>query len=477
MAFSSYIFLFYFFPIFFAAYFILPSRFKKPLVLAASLIFYCWGTPLGALIVLVTSVIDYYSTRFLKAGSRKYRKAVLTALIAENIGLLLYFKYSNFLIGEINGILKTAGFTAIPWTGVIFLLGISFIVFHKISYLVDVYNETAEPAENLAEYLTYILLFPKLIQGPIFKYHDFDHNAVDKKQDLNGFFNGFSRFILGFSKKILLADTLGFTADKIFSLPFSELNVLFAWLGAVTYTFQIYFDFSAYSDMAIGMGEMMGYRIPENFNRPYLARSFTDFWRRWHITLSSWFREYLYIPLGGNRVSKTRNYMNLWMVFFISGLWHGANWTFLVWGAYHGFFLIIDKIFWLKKSERLAGAVTVPLTFLLVLIGWVFFRSDNITYAAGFLGKMFSFQELVQYTSKYLISDFIDRSGILILIISAFIGFFPEKMTVSLKGAIKLKLTPVTLASIQSAVLFLLFLFSLFGMFSSDFKPYIYFRF
>jgi len=290
----------------------------------------------------------------------------------------------NFLIGEINGFLKGAGIAAIPWTEVAFMLGISFIVFHKISYLVDVYYDKSSPAGSMADYFTYILLFPKLIQGPIFKYHEFDHGTNERKPETSEVFNGFSRFIIGFSKKILLADTLGFTADKIFSIHFSELSSLHAWLGAVAYTFQIYIDFSAYSDMAIGIGGMIGYRIPENFNRPYISRSFTDFWRRWHITLSSWFREYLYIPLGGNRVSKARNYINLWTVFFISELWHGANWTFMVWGAYHGFFLILDKLFWLKKTEKLTATLTVLLTFLFVLIKWVFFQIRHPFLCRGF---------------------------------------------------------------------------------------------
>jgi alginate O-acetyltransferase complex protein AlgI len=290
--------------------------------------------------------------------------------IIENVGVLFYFKYWNFFIREFNQALSLIGLHSTAAGDVLLPLGISFFTFHKISYLVDVYLSKVQPPDQFLDFAVYVTLFPKLIQGPIVPYHHFVSQLPNHDHVLHDTSEGLFRFCIGLGKKVLIADVLGEVADNVFQLKFASMTCGYAWLGILCYTFQIYFDFAGYSDMAIGIGRMLGFRIPENFNQPYLAQNFREFWRRWHITLSDWFKEYLYIPLGGNRVSPSRNYLNLWIVFFVSGIWHGANWTFVIWGIYHGLFIVVEKRFGLSK--RLGKGLSIPLTFFLIMIGWVF---------------------------------------------------------------------------------------------------------
>ncbi|MBP7735311.1 MAG: MBOAT family protein [Spirochaetes bacterium] len=389
--------------------------------------------------------------------------------------MLIYFKYLNFFIAQINSMAQIIHQPAITWSSSAYILGISFIVFHKLSYLVDLYRGKAQSAGFL-NFSLYVALFPKLVQGPIILYHELSDQLISRSRSLQDSFNGVFRFIIGLSKKVLIANTLGDVADKVFALDYNHMTPAYAWLGILCYTFQIYFDFAGYSDMAIGIARMLGFQFKENFNRPYIAKNFTEFWRRWHMSLSQWFKEYVYIPLGGNRVSVLRNYFNLWVVFLISGIWHGANWTFIIWGVYHGLFLVADKKFWLEKSKSLGGAVNAGITFFFIMIGWVLFRSENMTNAVKYLGRMFDVTSINEVSSKILFSDLIDNRGVFILILAVVISFIPDGILEYAKS-IKDKLSANQFAFLKVCVMYSLFVLSYFSLVNNSFKPFIYFRF
>lgn len=393
MVFSSVAFIFYFLPIFFLVYYNVPARFKNIVILTGSIFFYAWGAPRFVIIVFLTTMIDFFIVRYMSSVAEKRKKMLLLILsLFINLGLLFYFKYCNFFVENVNRLLASTSMRAVSWTQVIMPIGISFYTFETLTYVVDVYKGKHQPFRNFWDYQVYIMLFPKLIAGPIIQFHDFavqvyDHTSMETFENR---LRGFYRFFIGLGKKVLIANVMGAAADKIFAIPYDQLSTTTAWYGAISYTFQIYFDFSGYSDMAIGLGLMMGFRFPENFNNPYTAESITDFWRKWHITLGSWMRNYLYIPLGGNKVnSKARLFFNLWLVFLLSGLWHGAAWGFIFWGAYHGFFLIIERMFLGKWLSRI-GKLSVIYTFPVVVVGWVFFRIEYLRSSISFLGRMFA---------------------------------------------------------------------------------------
>jgi len=394
MVFSSITFLLYFLPVFLTLYFFAEIRFKNLVVLFASIFFYSWGAPLFIFVILGTTFIDFHLVKLMYAARRNsVRRLLLVLSVSMNLGLLFYFKYAFFAIDNLNVLLHLAGAHNILWQKVALPIGISFFTFESLTYVVDVYRGVHAPLNKFWNYQLYIILFPKLIAGPIVRYHDiadqiegrFESESVDKV------LSGLYRFIIGLSKKIIIANALGAYADLAFSWG-NTLTFGDAWIGILCYTFQIYFDFSGYSDMAIGILRMIGFEIGENFNQPYTANSITDFWRRWHISLGQWMRNYLYIPLGGNQVSsKWRLYFNLWVVFLASGLWHGASWNFVIWGAYHGFWLVMERAFLLKFYERLWNPVRAVITFFIVVIGWVFFRADTLPGAVAYLHRLFTF--------------------------------------------------------------------------------------
>jgi alginate O-acetyltransferase complex protein AlgI len=397
MVFSSILFIFYFLPIFFLFYYLVGKRYKNLVILAGSVLFYAWGAPRFVFVLLATTILDFFLVKLMdrQTGSLP-RKLMLCCSLCLNLGLLFYFKYSNFFVENINRLLHMSGSTGITWTKLVLPIGISFYTFETITYVVDVYRRQHKPLANFLDYQMYIILFPKLIAGPIIRFHDFAGQIHDHIgfETIDNMIRGLCRFSIGLAKKVLIANVMGANADTIFGLNVHRLDTATAWLGIVSYTFQIYFDFSGYSDMAIGLGQMMGFRFPENFNNPYTASSITDFWRRWHMTLGTWMRNYLYIPMGGNQVSRQRLYFNLWFVFLASGLWHGAAWTFVVWGAYHGFFLVVERIFlgrWLHRMGTMAFLYTFPV----VAIGWVFFRSNDLSFALSYLSRMFTWQPYV----------------------------------------------------------------------------------
>lgn len=390
MVFSSLTFLFLFLPLMLAAYYACPARHRNLVALLASALFYAWGAPRFVIVLFVSGLIDYVLSRELPGdrGTPGRRKGVLALAVVLNIALLLYFKYANFFVAEMNAMLARFGGGAVPWAAVALPIGISFFTFQKVSYLVDVYRGVAQPARNALDYLLYVVLFPQLIAGPIVRYHDVARQLEERDYTRERFFMGILRFSQGLGKKVLVANTMAELADAAFNAAPAGLTCGQAWLGVLAYAFQIYFDFSGYSDMAIGLGRLLGIEFLENFNRPYISRSITEFWRRWHISLSNWMREYLYIPLGGNRRGAVRTYFNLWIVFLISGFWHGAAWNFVAWGAFHGFFLCLDK---LGKDTRLArapGWIGLPVTFGLVLFSWVLFRAPTLSHALAYMGRM-----------------------------------------------------------------------------------------
>lgn len=420
MVFSSTIFLFYFLPVFLLVYFLVDRKYKNGIALLASLLFYGFGSPRFLLILLLSILIDFFIVRQInKNENEKRRKTFLLLSIILNIGLLAYFKYANFFVDNFNTLLSAFGLNPMRWTKVVLPIGISFFTFQKMSYSIDVYRKTSAPLQSIADYALFIMLFPQLIAGPIVRYNEVADQLLDRRanENIDNKLLGLYRFIIGLSKKMLIANILAEYVDHVFALPATEIGMATAWLGMLAYTFQIYFDFSGYSDMAIGIGRMIGFKFPENFNSPYISESVSEFWKRWHITLGRWMMDYLYIPLGGNRKGSRRTYLNLWIVFFLSGLWHGAAWNFVAWGAFHGLFIVMDKMFWIKASKRIGKLPRVLITFLIVMVGWVLFRADSIGYAFQYIGTLFGFhgQSAVANLSPQLVFT---------LIVAVFFSFF-----------------------------------------------------
>ncbi len=388
MLFSSPVFLYVFLPVLLGLYALAPPKCRNLVLLSASLLFYVWGEGGYVLLMIAIIAVNYGLGRRVEmlAGRNRAKITVAVAVIV-NLGLLIAFKYSNFLVDQLNILLAFRGLRQIKLEPVHLPLGISFFTFHAISYVVDIHRHKTRGAKPL-DFALYMTLFPHSIAGPIVRYGDIAGQIAKRVITTAGFAEGIRRFIIGLAKKMLVANTVAVAADAIFALPGGELNFSLAWLGVVCYTLQIYFDFSGYSDMAIGLAKLFGIDFLENFNYPYSAGSITDFWRRWHISLSSWFRDYLYIPLGGNRCGRARNYFNLVIVFFLCGLWHGASWTFAAWGLFHGAFLVLERMKPGRVIESLWSPVKHLYTLLIVSIGWVLFRADSVAQATAFVKAM-----------------------------------------------------------------------------------------
>ncbi len=387
MVFSSLSFLTLFLPLTILLYFAVPRRFRNLLLFLASLIFYAWGEPVYIVLMLFSSVVDYSHGLLMEKfdGRPGVRRALLISSVVINLSLLGFFKYAGLVVSTLNAALSLS----IPVPGVALPVGISFYTFQTMSYSIDVYRRNCPAQRDPIAFGCYVTMFPQLIAGPIVRYVDVMREINDRRETFEGFYLGIRRFLVGLAKKLILANGVGMLWDSVSAQPAASLSALSAWLGVLAYAFQIYFDFSGYSDMAIGMGRMFGFQFPENFRYPYVSRSVSDFWRRWHITLSTWFREYLYIPLGGNRVCVPRNIFNLAVVWMATGLWHGASWNFLLWGAYFGAVLIAEKFLYGKALSRAPGFVGWAYTALVVLVGWVFFALDDLGRGAAYLGAMF----------------------------------------------------------------------------------------
>ena len=387
MLFYEPLFLFVFLPGVFTVYLRIrrSPRGRLWTLLVASILFYLWGEPAFVPVAFASALLDYVLARRIARGARW----ALVLGLAANLGLLVYYKYLGFLATNLFALFGLTGDGAPAIPHVALPIGVSFIVFEKITYLVDVQRGRSRPATRFSDYLTYVFFFPKLLAGPIIKYHEIEAQFRDPPPlDEGMVLDGFARFMLGMIKKVLIADIVGPASDGIFAMTPDQLGFETAWIGVLLFTIQIYLDFSAYSDMAIGLARMFGFRLNENFNRPYISCSITEFWRRWHISLSTWIREYLYIPLGGNRVPPWRRMANLWICFLASGLWHGAAWTYVLWGAYNGLFLVLDRLFLLRLLDRMPRLVANAATLLVVTLGWTIFRAGSLQQLASFTYAM-----------------------------------------------------------------------------------------
>lgn len=394
MVFSSIIFLFLCLPIVLAVNWLLPRALSNPWLLAASLFFYAWGEPVYVWVMLLVIAMNYAFGLIVAPGHSDARRRWGLALgVTLNLCVLIACKYANFLADNLNVGLGALGLGTIDIPPIALPLGISFYTFQSMSYVIDVYRGMARVQRNPLNLGLYVALFPQLIAGPIVMYEEVAEQLRSRRITLAGTTYGVQRFILGLGKKVLIANTVAIPADQIFSLPTDQLTPGLAWLGIVCYTLQIYFDFSGYSDMAIGLGHMLGFKFRENFQWPYIAQSIREFWRRWHISLSSWFRDYLYIPLGGNRYGNVRTGFNLVIVFFLCGLWHGASWTFVVWGLYHGAFLVLERTRFGTWMDAMPKAVRHAYVLLAVMVGWVFFRAETFGQASAYLQAMAGFAD------------------------------------------------------------------------------------
>ncbi len=474
MVFSSSLFLLYFFPAFLIVYYLLPRKFKNIFTLLASIFFYAWGAPDFIFIVLASIFIDYYIVDIMhKSTLRKARRLLLGISVVLNVGLLAYFKYANFFVENLNDIFRSMGFEAMNWVYIALPIGISFFTFQKLTYSVDVYRKVHAPLKKVWDYALYILMFPQLIAGPIVRFNEIADQIEERRafENADARLLGFFRFVVGLSKKVLIANVLGEQVDKIFAMHAGDISTPMAWIGIVAYSFQIYYDFSGYSDMAIGIGRMIGFKFPENFNNPYISQNITEFWRRWHITLGRWMRDYLYIPLGGSRVSKTRLYFNLWVVFLISGLWHGAAWNFIVWGAFHGFFLIADRMFFVKFTKAIGKYPSIVITYFITLIGWVLFRSETLGFAFDYIHRMFAFDGV--QSDIYFDAEF--KTMMVFGATFGFIAAFGKIEQWWLNVLTKEKKTGLLILMTVVAVLFTMICIA--SITSSGFNPFIYFRF
>lgn len=461
MVFSSITFLFYFLPIVLAIYYIVPNKFKNIILLISSLLFYFYGEP-KYIMIMVVSIIVTYIFGILMNKYEKYRKHFLIFSITITLGILVYFKYIDFLITNINLFLKNK----IDLINVILPIGISFYTFQLISYIVDVYNKKVKVQKNILKLAMYVSLFPQLIAGPIVRYTTIAEQIEKREHTTEKFVSGVRRFVLGLSKKVLIANVLG-ELIQVFLLS-NEKSVLFYWIYAIANMLQIYFDFSGYSDMAIGLGKMFGFEFLENFNYPYIATSITDFWRRWHISLSSWFRDYVYIPLGGNRVSKIKWIRNILIVWLLTGFWHGANWNFIIWGLYFGILLIIEKIFLGKHLEKLPKIFKRLYTLIIVMISFIIFSGENTNQILQNLKGLIGISNIPFITNE---SMYYFKSYILTIII-AIIGVTPI-----LKNITNNKKIHSIINIIEPIYLLIMLVLCTSYIIDGSFNPFLYFRF
>ncbi len=479
MVFSSVTFLFFFLPAVIGIYYLCPRPLRNLFLVLASLVFYIWGA--GTIVfVLVASiglnyVVGLAIERAIEGDRRRRAQWALAAGAILNVAILVWFKYATFATAQLNEMFGTLGAAPLPVLQILLPIGISFYTFHSLSYLVDIYRGTARHLVNPIDFALYITFFPQLVAGPIVRFHEIRDQLVTRTETSGQFARGVYRFAHGLAKKALIADTVAPVANAVFATPTDQLTAGAATLGVVAYAVQLYFDFSGYSDMALGLAGMFGIRLPENFNRPYASRSITEFWRRWHMSLSRWFRDYLYLPLGGNRGSRLRTYRNLIVVFVVTGIWHGANWTFVAWGAYHGVLLLIERALGIGRNPdatptRLGGAVAQARTIVLVLVGWILFRSTDIGQAVGYLGAFTRLGAALPYP----VALALDPLAALCLVVGSLSVVLPRTWVtgVRLEGPDTRRINVLRLATL-AVVLPIAFVFVVSGTFS----PFLYFQF
>ncbi|MBP2111917.1 MBOAT family O-acyltransferase [Paenibacillus silagei] len=468
MVFSSLIFVFLFLPVTLLIYYISPMRIRNAVLLAASLIFYAWGEPVYIFLMIFSAVFDYVNGILID----RYRQrkviahGVLILSMMGSLGMLGFYKYAGFVFDNINSLFNLhlqAAELPLP-------VGISFYTFQTMSYIIDVYRRKVPVQKNLIAFGAYVTMFPQLVAGPIVKYEDIAGQLANRKVTLEHFGEGAELFITGLAKKVLLANNIGVLWASSKAVPAAELSVLSAWLGIIAFTFQLYFDFSGYSDMARGLGKMIGFEFMENFNYPYISKSITEFWRRWHISLGSWFREYIYIPLGGNRAGKLKQLRNLAVVWFITGLWHGASWNFIIWGLYFGLFVTLEKLILLKQLQRLPVLVSHVYTLMIVIIGWVFFEFEQLPAALTFIGTMFG-AGTHGFADNRALYD-LSGNALLLLILTVCATPLPGKALARIRTRFA---RSGTLAAL--AIYFIFIAASTAYLVNATYNPFLYFRF
>ena len=470
MVFSSVLFLFRFFPLFFVCYYLLPGRMKNVILFLGSLFFYAWGEPVYVLLMLFSTVVDYTHGRLLERfRGKRASKAILLSSVMINLGVLCFFKYADFLIGTVNSLTGCA----FPLLNLPLPIGISFYTFQTMSYTIDVYRGEAKVQHNILDFGVYVTMFPQLIAGPIVKYRDVEEGLHQRKVNLLAISAGLKRFCVGMAKKVILANQMGELWVLVSGLDMRNISMSTAWLGIIAYAFQIYFDFSGYSDMAIGLGQMLGFHFPENFNYPYISASVTEFWRRWHISLGSWFREYVYIPLGGNRKGLPRQLFNILVVWTLTGIWHGAGWNFLLWGLWFELALVLEKLFMGKVLAWLPKGVGIVYTLLIMLVGWVMFGMETISGIGGYLRAMAGMTgNFLDRQALYLARQF----GVLFLLSLAasvpLAHMLASKLEKSRTG-LGIALYRFGEKLIPAALL----LVSIAGIVEASYNPFLYFRF
>lgn len=466
MVFSSTIFLCVYLPLVLLGYYICPKKGRNLFLLIVSLVFYAWGEPKYVFLMIFSILVNYIFGRLMdkNRGRQKRMKLLLVLSVVIDLGLLSVFKYTDFVITNINAIFGSS----FDLLNIALPIGISFYTFQAMSYTIDVYRNDVRVQKNLIDFGMYITMFPQLIAGPIVRYADVQDQLAERSVTTADFSEGVMRFVVGLGKKVLLANQMGAVWSDIYALG-GDVSALMAWTGAIAYTFQIYFDFSGYSDMAIGLGRMFGFKFPENFRYPYQSVSITDFWRRWHITLSTWFKEYLYIPLGGNRRGLARQALNLLIVWSLTGFWHGAGWNFVMWGLYYFVILFIEKLFLLKALDKLPKFFRHVYALVLIIIGWVIFASDDVSVLLPYLGSMFGANGAIGGMDVYTLLT----KAVLLIICCIASTELPKKLFLSAAGAMNEK-AAFTLKSVLMIALLALSMILLIG---DSYNPFLYFRF
>mgnify|MGYP002549432513 FL=1 len=466
MVFSSIVFLYIFLPIMLLLYFIVPSKFKNAIMILASLVFFAWGEIRYIFIMLVLAVMDFVCGKQITKYQNNKKKKVIFLMInvVVNLGILFFFKYADFIITNINNLTGLS----IPLLNIPLPIGVSFNTFQSLSYIIDVYRGTVKCEKSFYNYLTYTTLFPQIIAGPIVRYETVDEELETKNISMDNFSAGMKRFIIGLGKKVLIANSVGALWNTIETGNYSELSMLFAWIGIIAFALQIYFDFSGYSDMAIGLAQIFGMKFDENFNYPYISKSITEFWRRWHITLSSWFRDYIYIPLGGNRRGLAIQIRNILIVWFLTGAWHGASWNFILWGVYFGVILILEKLFLLKVLEKLPNIIRHIYAIVIILVSWAIFAFEDLAKVGEYIKAMFINSNLWDNEALYYLQNY------WVLILIGAICSIP--LWKKLKEKIDSK-NSKGLEFITSLGYVAILILSTASLVTNSFNPFLYFRF
>ena len=475
MVFSDLLFLFRFLPIILLIYFVTPHKFRNAVLFFTSLVFYGWGEPIYVLLMLFSTFVDFLHGKMVykykQQGNNKKAKIFVASSVIINLSLLGFFKYTDFFIASLN---NTFGLS-IGFLNIALPIGISFYTFQTMSYTLDIYMNDQVPQNNIISFGTYVAMFPQLIAGPIVQYKSVAKELVERHENFDDFAYGVKRFILGFGKKILLANNVGAIWSSIKDTGGQDMSVLLAWTGILCFSLQIYYDFSGYSDMAIGLGRMFGFKFPENFNYPYTSKSITDFWRRWHISLSTWFKEYVYIPLGGNRKGIARQIFNIFIVWTLTGIWHGANTNFLLWGVYFAILLIIEKVFLLKILDKCYEPARILYTFFLVVIGWVIFEFESLSGISTYLGYMFGVSgcEISNEYSWYVVVNN------MILIFIAFLGAtsIPKRLYWKISNVITFKGSDYIKMIVNNIGFIVIFIIGMAYLVDGSYNPFLYFRF